>query len=102
MTAIRINFGTAGWPFDLGPDDEAAAWSISVPPAAPADYSAFGADWTIDGSIAAGAVTNTETVETVGTIGAVAMGAPTAISTYKVDGTGIRIGILSDSFNLLD
>ncbi len=94
MTAIPIRTGTARWPFDLGVDD--TAWSIAVPPITLPDTAAADADWTIDGTI--NPVSNGETV---GSNGAAAMGVPAAISTYHVDGTGIRIGILSDSFDLL-
>src|ERR1019366_10368809 len=103
-TAIRIVLGRPGWPFDEAaqmpadlyaagnaiPGDDEALWPVSLaldpiaampPDAAPVT-----------------AVTAVVT-SSVGTSGADAMNVPAATTTFHVTGAGIRIGILSDSFD---
>lgn len=86
---IDLSAPYAAWfdPFGNGP--------LFRTPAVPATGTAPAC--VIEGFTSGLAVTNSEIA---GAIGAADMMVPQAVQTYKVDGTGIRIGILSDSFNL--
>ncbi len=83
-----------GYSVDLAIADAPDLGGVVLGGIAPADL-ASGARIADGGAVAA-----TEAIANTGTEGDVAVAAPAARSDFHVDGTGIRIGILSDSFDL--